>query len=85
MLYQVVVVRDRTADVFGVPTFTTAIGVAIRSFADEVNRKDANNMFNRHPDDFDLYHIGTYDDSDASMVLHAPRQIAIGKDLLRDK
>lgn len=83
MIYQVVVVRDRTADVFGVPTFTTAIGVAIRSFADEVNRADPNNMFHRHPDDFDLYHIGLYNDEDASFSVHPPRQIAIGKDLVR--
>lgn len=83
MIYQVVVVRDRSADVFGQPTHVTSIGVAIRSFGDEINRVDATNMFNRHPEDFDLYQLGTYNDADASYEVHAPRQIAIGKDLVR--
>lgn len=81
MILQIVCVRDRAADVFGQPNFTTSLGGSIRSFGDEVNRVDANNMLNRHPEDFELYHLGTYDDSSATFeLLPKPRQIAIGKD-----
>lgn len=81
MKYCVIVVRDRTADVFGAPTFHASVGGAIRGFSDEVNRKDANNMFNRHPEDFDLFMLGTYDDATASFECALPKQIAIGKDV----
>lgn len=84
MLYQVVVVRDRAADVFGVPTYTTAIGIAIRGFSDEINRQSADNMLSKHPEDFDLYHLGVFDDATAKFeMLSSPRQIAIGKDVVR--
>lgn len=84
MLYQVFAVRDRAADVFGVPMFLTAVGIAIRGFSDEVNRVDANNQLNKHPEDFDLYHLGTYEDAHGTFnLLPAPRQIAIGKDVIR--
>lgn len=84
MILQIVVVRDRTADVFGTPNFVTSVGIAIRSFSDEVNRVDANNMLNKHAEDFDLFHLGTYDDSVAKFeLMDSPRQIAIGKDCLR--
>lgn len=83
MILQILVVRDRSADVFGMPTFATAVGIAIRSFADEINRVDNNNVMNRHPDDFDLFSLGTYDDSTGEFTTHKPRQVAIGKDLVR--
>lgn len=83
MLYQVLAVRDRTADVFGVPMFQVSIGVAIRGFADEVNRVHENNMLNRHPEDFDLYHLGTYEDGQGRFDCGEPRQVAIGKDCIR--
>lgn len=84
MILHVVVVRDRAADVFGTPSFVPAVGSAIRGFGDEINRVDANNMFSKHPEDFDLFLLGTYDDSCARFeLLEAPRQIAIGKDLVR--
>lgn len=82
MKYYVFAVRDRAADVFGQPHFATSIGSAIRSFSDEVNRSADNNIFNKHPDDFDLYHLGSYDDNTGFFECGAPQQIAVGKDLL---
>lgn len=82
MKYYVVCVRDRAADVFGAPNFVVSIGGAIRSFSDEINREgDANNMFNKHPDDFDLYKLGLFDDQTATFECGSPEQIAVGKDL----
>ena len=45
-------IRDRGAEAFGRPFFTPAIGVAIRSFQDEVNRKAEDSQIYLHPDDF---------------------------------
>lgn len=84
MIFRVVAVRDRAADVFGQPNFVLSIGGAIRAFGDEVNRAgDPNNSFNKHPEDFDLYEIGSYNDETGEMVAIHPRQIAVGKDLVR--
>jgi hypothetical protein len=73
-------VKDRAADAFARPMFVPSTGVAIRSFTDEVNRKDAENQLHNHPDDFDLYNLGVFDDSTAMFeLLLPPEQLAIGK------
>jgi len=79
----VVAVFDRAAQLFGRPFFVQAPGQAIRSFTDEVNRKDdQRGEFARHPDDFDLFHLGEYDDTHATFeILAKPRQLALGRDL----
>lgn len=81
MKYIIVCVRDRAADVYGVPQFVNSLGSAIRSFGDEINRSAENNAFYNHPDDFDLYSIGTYDDQTCDFVCGVPKQVAVGKDL----
>lgn len=84
MLYYMVAVRDRASDSFTAPSYVAAVGAAIRNFADQLNSSDKNVLFAAHPEDFDLYELGTFDDAQASfVVLDRPRQIAIGKDLIR--
>lgn len=83
MILKIVAVRDRAADVFGQPYFVASLGAAIRSFGDEVNRKAENNPLNAHPEDFDLYELGSYNDELGSFETFQPRQIAIGKEHLR--
>jgi len=80
MKLQIVAVRDRAADVFMQPFFVHSIGAAIRSFGDEINRADKDNALFKHPADFDLYHLGEYDDAFAQFETSQPRQIAVGKD-----
>lgn len=73
-------VKDRAADAFGRPMFVPSTGVAIRSFTDEVNRADKDNQLFNHPDDFDLYDHGIFDDQTGKFELHElPQQLAIGK------
>lgn len=84
MILYVVAVRDRSADAFGQPNFVTALGSAIRSFGDEINNPREGNVLNAHPEDFDLYELGSYDDNLGSFqLLDRPRQIAVGKDAVR--
>lgn len=83
MILQIVAIRDRAVDAFHRPAFVPAIGAAIRSFGDEINRRAADNELNKHPEDYDLYHLGTYDDAHASFsILERPKQIAIGNQLV---
>lgn len=84
MILQIVVVRDRAIDAYGQPNFVVSLGGATRAFADEVNRKEANNMMAKHPDDFEFYHLGSYDDASASFdLLERPRLLSVAKDLVK--
>lgn len=79
-------VRDSAAQAFGRPFFVSAIGQALRSFMDEVNRVDANNDLNKHPGDFELFHLGTFDDNTGVVSsLPQPQCYARGKDVLQPK
>lgn len=73
-------VKDRAADAYGRPMFVPSVGVAIRSFSDEVNRKDVENQLFNHPDDFDLYELGEFDDNTGLFALHEqPKLLSLGK------
>lgn len=79
MRYKVLTIRDRAADVFSQPFFSQSIGAAIRGFGDEVKRDGSN--INKHPEDYDLYHIADFDDETGGFeVVARPIQVAIGKD-----
>lgn len=81
-IYKVVAIRDRALDAFGRPAFVPTLGAAIRGFADEIN--NAQGEMSKHPDDYDLYELGAFDDEKGTFTqVEAPRQIAIGKDQVR--
>lgn len=81
MHYKIVVVRDRAADCYGQPVFVQSLGSAVRSFQDEINKEGT--PFHSHPDDYDLYHCGEFDDESGLFNTGRPSQIAVGKDLVR--
>jgi hypothetical protein len=73
-------VKDRAADAYGRPMFVPSPGVAIRSFSDEINRSDSDNQLYNHPDDFDLYEFGIFDDNTGLFELHEqPKLLTLGK------
>lgn len=75
-------VRDSAAELFGQPIYVPSRGVALRSFADEVNRAAVDNALNQHPEDFILYELGSFDESSGLFVCHEPEQLARGQDVL---
>jgi len=80
MIQLIFSVKDRAADAFGRPLFVPSAGLAIRSFSDEVNRDAADNQMFHHSDDFDLYELGSFDDSTGMITSHPqPVQRALGK------
>ena len=73
-------VKDRAADAYGRPMFVPSAGVAIRSFSDEINRDNPDNQLFNHPDDFDLYELGEFDDNTGLFSLHEqPKLLSLGK------
>lgn len=83
MQIHIVVIRDIKADCFGQPNFVLQIGAAIRGFGDQVQAKDDNPLA-KHPEDYELYKLGVYEDGDASFeLLPKPQQLAVGSDFAR--
>lgn len=81
--HQVLAVRDRATDSFGQPIFVVAVGQGVRSFTDEINRKES--PFHAHPEDYDLYHLAEYEDRTGQLSpFSTPRLVSIGKDLQRE-
>ena len=64
MLLQVFTVFDSKAETYLPPFYMPALGAALRSFADTCN--DPSHAFNKHPSDYALFHLGSFDDSHAS-------------------
>jgi len=83
MILFVVCVKDRAADVFNRPFFVPHRNVAIRDFTDEVNRVAGDNQLNKHPDDFDLYLLGEFDDARGAFVNNEPQVLVRAKDVLQ--
>jgi hypothetical protein len=79
MKYLVFTVRDRATDQYGSPMFLISVGQAVRSFTDEVNRADATNGLFAHPDDFDLYTLGSWDSDSGLFDAGVPQMVVAGK------
>lgn len=58
----IVTVLDKALGAYSRPMCVPSVGIAVRSFTDEVNRQDSNNEMYKHPEDFVLYGIGEFDE-----------------------
>lgn len=54
--------------------------VGIRSFADEVNRNAEDNPYNKHPEDYALYALGTFNDQTGRGTYHDVPKMLIQAD-----
>jgi hypothetical protein len=81
MRYKILAIRDRALDAYGQPFFAPSHGAAIRSFSDEINRASDQNQLFKHPEDFDLFSLGEFDDATGEFEATRPTQLAVGKDL----
>lgn len=61
MKTQAFTIRDSKSEVFNSPWFAKTIGEAQRMFRELT--LDSKSTINKYPEDFDLYHVGTYDDN----------------------
>lgn len=75
---QIFAIRDQAIDELDRPFFAPAIGLAVRMFGDEIN--NAQSPMHRHPGDYTLHHLGTFDTSSGEFVTMAPVQISRGVD-----
>jgi hypothetical protein len=75
-------VYDNKALIYNVPFFTSTDGQAVRMFADLAN--DPSTGVGRHPSDYSLFFIGSYDDQKGALVAESPlRHVADATSLLK--
>lgn len=60
------------------PFFMQSDGQAIRTFQDNVN-SETQSTISKHPSDYTLFKIGTYDDNTAEIVCHTPVSLGNAK------
>lgn len=74
----VLAVRDIQVGAFGRPIFAATRGQAVRSFSDEVNRPVDGNQLASHPEDFQLWHLGEFDEETGEFTNVSKECIATG-------
>lgn len=81
MILKVCAVRDSAMSAYHRPIFVPTLGVAIRSFTDEVQRADSE--MSKHPADYELWYIGDYDDEQALFSNGTRECIARARDYIK--
>lgn len=76
-------VRDAQMDAFMQPFFVQSVGVAARSFADEVNRPES--PMNAHPEDYELFVIGYYFEDTGVIDSVSPYSISLARNVIRPR
>jgi len=81
MILQAYSVKDSVSGVWSQPLFFEGNGSMIRSFTDIVN--DKNQPIGKHPDDYAVYRIAAFDDSNGEFGYVTPDKIIDAKELIK--
>lgn len=80
MIRSVFAVKDAKAEIFSPPMLSVNTGTMLRSLLDALG--DPGHQYSRHPEDFVLYELGTFDDSNGVFdLLDAPASLMLLSDL----
>lgn len=69
-------IYDSKSEIYTQPFFQATDAVAQRAFQDLIN--DPEHPFGRHPQDYTLFALGTFDDSNAEILSQAPKSLGNG-------
>lgn len=76
MLQKLFAIYDSKAESFTNPVYLNSTGLAVRTFSDSV--QDPESQFAKHPADYTLFELGTYDDQTAEFkLLPTPKSLFI--------
>lgn len=67
---------DAKMEVYGVPFFAPSSAYAVRMFTDQVN--DGDGLMSRHPEDFTLFDLGTFNTESGVITAVAPKALCNG-------
>lgn len=81
MILSIFTIFDQQAKAFLPPFFMPTEGMAVRQFSDMVN--DSNCQFNKHPKDYTLFQLGSFNDNSAHITIEkTPLSVYNGLQLL---
>ena len=69
-------ISDRAIGVYDRPWCAHSDAMAVRSFTDEATRADG--FIGKHPEDFTLFRVGTWDDNKGAIVGEAAEKVIGG-------
>ena len=78
MKMQIMCVRDIKVGAYGTPFYCPTLGAGERSFNDAINNPNKDSDISKHPTDFELYHLGIYDDESGEFQTIKPQIIMTG-------
>lgn len=82
MIHTMLAVKDAKVGSFARPVPVVNAATGVRAFADAVN--DPSTEYFKHPDDYSIWELGTFDDQTGTFTNSAsPTQLATGVALLK--
>nr|DAE80423.1 MAG TPA: DNA binding protein [Microviridae sp.] len=75
----ILAVWDSAVRAYAQPLTLPTTQVALRSFIDEINRSDATNTLNTHPEDFELHHLADWDETTGQFLNFKDGPICIAR------
>jgi len=80
MINEMFTIYDGKAEAYLPPFFLHQIAMASRVFSDCINSKD--HQFSKHPEDYTLFHIGSFDDNTAKITSFTAVSLGNGVELV---
>lgn len=81
MRYEVFAIRDSAIEEYSRPFFARTVPEGLRFFSDMLS--DPQSDFARHPQDYCLFHIGSYEGNTGELIpLPAPHSLGVAVDLM---
>lgn len=81
MVLKIFATFDKKLVSFQQPFYAPTAGGANRAFTDAVN--DQQHPMNKHPEDYDLYELGEWDDQTGKFITHEPNMISQGRNVVQ--
>jgi hypothetical protein len=66
---------DNKAELYNPPFIVPTIGVAFRNLQDEMQQNGGDNVLARHAKDYDLIHIGHWEEEKGEIHSHPPKKV----------
>lgn len=79
-------VYDVKGETFSQPWFTTTAAAAVRTFGDLVNNPERGGLIYTHPEDYQLFEMGVFDDNSGKFhTLDIPKHLVSGSSIRSEK
>lgn len=78
MILKLVTLKDIKTGAYQAPTAVAHLGAAIRAFEDGIKSPNKDTDIARHPEDFELYELGTYNDENGKIDTHETPKFIMG-------